>query len=193
MPDFYLFGGPNGAGKTTLAMKILPELGCREFVNADAIARALSPFNVESVAFQSGVLMMKRLRELASKNISFGTESTLSARAWVPFIKECRASGYTFNLIYVWLPDPEMNIARVAARVAAGGHDIPEETIRRRYQAGQKNFVELYKPLADTWRIFNNSDFSESLIATGGYQQETNILDDEVWRRIHAGYDGSNG
>ena len=184
MPEFYLFGGPNGAGKTTLAMKILPELGCGEFLNADALARALSPFNVESVAFQAGVLMMKRLRELAAKKVSFGTESTLSARAWVPFIKECQASGYTFNLIYVWLPNPEMNVARVEARVRAGGHDIPSEVIRRRYAAGRKNFVELYKPLADTWRIFDNSGLTENLVAKGEYQQETIILDAEAWRKI---------
>ena len=188
MPDFYLFGGPNGAGKTTLALKLLPGMDCHEFVNADAIARALSPFAPESVALQSGVLMMKRLRELATKNVSFGTESTLAARAWVPFIRDCRERGYRFNLIYVWLPDVEMNVGRVASRVRAGGHDIPEEVIRRRYDAGRRNFVELYKPLADTWRIFNNATLSETVIAEGGRQRPTLILDLEAWSKIHAGY-----
>ncbi len=191
MPDFYLFGGPNGAGKTTIALRALPVLGCHEFVNADAIARALSPFQPESVAFRAGVLMMKRLRELAAKNVSFATESTLSARAYVPFIKNCQARGYTFHLIYIWLPDPEMNVARVAARVSAGGHNIPPDVIRRRYEAGRKNFVELYKPLANTWRILDNSAFSEKLIGKGGFQQPTNILDKEIWSRIHEGFNAS--
>lgn len=141
MPDFYLFGGPNGAGKTTIALRVLPALECHEFVNADALARALSPFQPETVALQSGFLMMKRLRELAQKKVNFATESTLAARAWVPLIKNCQAHGYTFNLIYVWLPDPEMDVARVAARVRAGGHDIPPEVIRRRYEAGRKTLL----------------------------------------------------
>src|SRR5687768_9871949 len=113
MPEMYLIGGPNGAGKSTLARKILPELGCREFVNADAIASALSPFQPDSVALQAGTLMMKRLRELVKAGTNFGTESTLAARAWVPFIKECRNSGYNVNIIYVWLPDPDLAVARV--------------------------------------------------------------------------------
>lgn len=187
MPNLYLLGGANGSGKTTLALKLLPSLGCDEFVNADAIARGLSPFQPDTVAFQSGVLMMKRLRELAAKNVSFGTESTLAARGFVPFIRDCRANGYTFHLIYVWLPSVEMNVARVAARVRTGGHDIPEEIIRRRHEAGRRNFVELYRPLADTWRVFDNAVLTERLIAEGGHQHPTVIYDSEVWRTIHAG------
>ncbi len=188
MPDFFLFGGPNGAGKTTLALKLLPELGCREFVNADLIAGGLSPFQPDSVDFKAGFLMMRRLRELAAKSVNFATESTLAARAYVPFIQECRKRGYRFNLIFVWLPDAEMNVARVAARVRAGGHNIPEDVIRRRYEAGRKNFIELYKPLADTWRIFNNAALSETVIAEGGHQKPTLIFDFEAWSRIYAGY-----
>jgi predicted ABC-type ATPase len=86
-----------------------------------------------------------------------------------------------------------MNVARVAARVRAGGHDIPPEVIRHRYEAGRKNFIKLYKPLTDSWRIFDNSGLCENLIAKGGQQQPTIILNDEVWRRIHAGYDSSTG
>jgi predicted ABC-type ATPase len=154
MPELYLFGGPNGwvpkrkhfyafswagAGKTTIAMELLPALGCREFLNADAIARALSPFDADAVAFQSGVLLMRRVRVLAESGVDFASESTLAARAWAPFIKRCQTRGYRFNLIFVWLPSSDMAVERVKARVQSGGRDIPEETIRRRYEAGLKN------------------------------------------------------
>ena len=137
--------------------------------------------------------MMQRLRELAAQNVSFATESTLAARSFVPFIKECQMRGYTFNLIYVWLPNAEMNVARVACRVRAGGHNIPPDVIRRRYEAGRKNFVELYKPLANSWRVLDNSGFAESLIAEGGSQIPTTILKPEIWRQIHGKFDASTG
>jgi predicted ABC-type ATPase len=144
MPDLFLFGGPNGAGKTTTALRVLRDFGCGEFVNADAIAAALSPFHSEAVDWKAGVLMMRRLRELAASGVDFATKSTLAARAYVPFIRDCQARGYRFNLIYLWLPSANMAVEHVAARVRAGDHHISEATIRRRYEAGRANFLELY-------------------------------------------------
>ena len=185
MPDFYLFGGPNGAGKTTSALKILPALGCRHFVNADLLASGLSPLDVEAAALKAGILMMRRLRELAQTGEDFATESTLAARAYAPLINRWRAAGYRFNLFYLWLPDAEMAVARVAARVKAGGHDIPVETIRRRYQAGRRNFLELYQPLADAWIVLDNSGEPGQVAARGGLGLKTEILRPDVWQQIH--------
>lgn len=186
MPDFYLMGGPNGAGKTTIAMRLLPAWGCHEFVNADALAGALAPFAPESMALQAGVLMMRRLRELAAKEVSFGTESTLAARAFVPFIQECRNRGYGFKLCYIWLPSVEAAVARVAARVRAGGHAIPEATIRRRYEAGRRNFWQLYAPLADQWVVLDNSQNDFTIVAEGGREVELEVRQMATWRQIIA-------
>lgn len=183
MPELYLFGGPNGAGKTTIALELLPVLSCRQFLNADAIARALSPFDVDAVAFQAGVLMMKRLRTLAQNGEDFASESTLAARAWAPFIKECKSHGYKFNLIYVWLPSADFAVERVKARVLSGGHNIPEATIRRRYEAGLKNLRELYLPLADSWKIFDNSSEARKLIAAKE-KGEIQIFEDIICQQI---------
>lgn len=183
MPDLYLFGGCNGAGKTTIALELLPELDCRQFLNADSIARALSPFDVDAVAFQAGALMMRRVRLLADKAESFASESTLSARAWAPFINDSKARGYTFNLIYVWLPSADMAVERVKARVLSGGHDISEDVIRRRYEKGRKNFIELYSPLADNWKVIDNSKPHQEIVAFRN-KSETQILEAQTWQQI---------
>jgi len=180
VPEFYLFGGPNGAGKTTIARRVLPALGCREYVNADAIASALSPFQPESVALQAGYLLMKRLRGLAKEGVDFGTESTLAARAWVPFLNECRNLGYGINVVFVWLPDVELAVNRVEARVLSGGHNIPEDTVRRRYLYGLLNFHSLYRPLSDSWKIYDNSR-AEPMIVAQGNKDETQVFDVERW------------
>lgn len=185
MPRIFLFGGPNGAGKTTIALQLLPALGCKSFVNADSIAAGLSPLNADAVALQAGVLMMKRLRELREQRIDFGTESTLAARAYVPFIRDCQSRGYTFHLIYVWLPAPEMAIERVAFRVRAGGHAIPIETIRRRYEAGRCNFSALYRPLADEWTVFCNVNPTLQVVAEGGRDSQTLVHNAAMWQDIN--------
>lgn len=184
MAELYILGGPNGAGKTTVALKLLPGLGCREFINADLVASGLAPFQPESVALQAGVLMMRRLRELSASGVDFGTETTLAARAFVPFIRKCQDAGYRFNLFYIWLPSADMAVERVAARVRSGGHHIPEDTIRRRYEAGRANFNTLYRPLADAWRVLDNEGDDFRLVAEGGSNRETTINDASTWERI---------
>ena len=184
MPELYLFGGPNGAGKTTTSLKVLEELSCRHFVNADAIASGLEPLAGEDISFRAGVLMMKRVREFAESGVDFASESTLAARAWVPLIRRCQTRGYTFNLIYVWLPSADLAVERVNARVRAGGHSIPEDTIRRRYEAGLQNLRELYLPLANAWKVYDNSRPRRILVAHGGASCDTKVLQAAQWRAI---------
>jgi predicted ABC-type ATPase len=183
MPDFYLFGGPNGAGKTTSAMQILPSLSCKTFINADLIASGLSPLNVDAAAWKAGVIMMKALRELGEKGVDFGTESTLSARAYVPLIEKWKSEGYRFHLFYVWLPSADIAVERVAARVKAGGHDIPVETIRRRYEKGLRNLKETYRPRADFWTVLDNSGSKYEVVARGN-GTKIEVVIPEIWGQI---------
>ncbi len=185
MAEFYLFGGPNGAGKTTSALRILPTFGCRHFLNADMLAQGFSPLDVDAASFKAGVALMRELRSLASKSEDWGTESTLAANAYIPLIEKWRAEGYRFHLYYIWLPSQEMAVERVAARVRAGGHNIPEATIRRRYEAGRRNFVSAYAPRADFWTIINNSAPSYRVAAQGGLAREEQIFDASIWEKIH--------
>ena len=162
--------GINGAGKTTASYTVLPEmLDCREFVNADEIAKGLSPFNPESVAIDAGRLMLQRMDDLLIAGEDFAFETTLATRSYVKFIDQAHAMGYFVSLLFFWLPTPELAIVRVATRVSKGGHDIPEEVIRRRYATGMRNMVALYAPLCDYWVIYDNSsaDAEIRIIATG--------------------------
>ena len=191
MPDLYLFGGPNGAGKTTTARRILPDfLSCREFVNADAIASALSPFRPETVARQAARLMLLRLAELVCQKQSFAFESTLASRGFVSFLKNCRESDYQIHLLYIWLHSADLAVERVKARVRSGGHSIPEDVIRRRYERGLKNFFDLYVPLCDSWTVLNNSTETQhseiDLVASGGATQQTLIHQAATWDLIQA-------
>lgn len=148
MPDVYIIGGCNGSGKTTTAMQLLPNgLNLLEYVNADEIAAGLSPFNPESVAVQAGRLMLERLNSLSDAGADFAFETTLASRHYVRFLQRCKTKGYAVNLIYFWLVSPELAIARVKQRVASGGHDIPEATIRRRYERLTTNLLKALKSL----------------------------------------------
>lgn len=141
MSKLYIIAGCNGAGKTTASYTVLPEiLECREFVNADEIAKGLSPFNPSSVAIEAGRLMLKRIGELLSAGVSFSVETTLSTRSYINLIQQAQNQGYSVSLIYFWLNSPELAIERVKQRVANGGHDVPAPIIRRRYRSGLENF-----------------------------------------------------
>ena len=158
MPYVVILAGPNGAGKSTLAPTLVHDLfGISHFVNADTIARGLSAFDVERAAFQAGRIMLARLEELAASGADFAFETTLASRTFASSIKAQREGGYHVHLAYIWSPSPELNIARVAGRVRAGGHNIPLDVIRRRYAGGLRNFFELYLPLADSWSIYDNA------------------------------------
>lgn len=136
-----------------------------EFVNADVIAQGLSAFNAQSVALAAGRLMLDRLNELAASRSSFAFETTLASRSFVPWLREHHARGYESHLVYLWLPAPEVAIARVRARVAAGGHDVPVETIRRRFLRGMRNLRTLYMPLVTTWRVLDADSSAFDVVA----------------------------
>ena len=132
-------------------------LGCKEFVNADEIAKGLSPFNPESVAIEAGRLMLQRMDDLLSEGEDFAFETTLATRSYVKFVERAQAKGYFVTLLYFWLPTPEQAIERVATRVSEGGHNIPSDVIRRRYANGIRNLTTLYTPIGDYWTIYDNS------------------------------------
>ena len=137
MPRLYIISGCNGSGKTTASYTLLPELlDCSEFVNADEFAKSLSPFGPEAASISASRFMMKKVQYLFSRREDFCIETTLATRSLLKMVRRAQEQGYFVTVIYFWLRSPEIAIARVAARVAAGGHDIPEETIRRRYQVG---------------------------------------------------------
>src|SRR5581483_4507058 len=171
-PNLILLAGPNGAGKSTAAPDLLRgALHVHEFVNADVIARGLSAFNPEGAAIEAGRVMLGRLKELASQRQNIAFESTLASRTFAPWIRELRKSGYRFHLFYFWLPSAEDCIRRVRERKSLGGHFVPEETIRRRYHGGIRNFFELYKPLASHWKFFDNTQKPRLLLASGGTEE----------------------
>mgnify|MGYP002777045608 CR=1 FL=1 len=187
MPNVYIIGGANGSGKTTVAKRLLPNfLSVFEYVNADEIAAGLSPFNPESVAVQAGRLMLQRLESLFNTKADFAFETTLAARNFARFLRDCKSSGYTVNLIYFWLESPELAIERVQRRVASGGHNIPIDVVRRRYERGRVNLTQLYLSLCDTWIIYDNSFDEPSLVAASGFNQEPIIYDFDTFSQITA-------
>lgn len=148
--NLYIISGCNGAGKTTASYTVLPEiLGCKEFVNADEIARGLSPFNPTSVAIEAGRLMLQRIEDLLARDESFSIETTLATRSYVNLVHRAKQQEYRVSLLYFWLDSPQLAMRRVAERVSKGGHDIPESTIRRRYAAGIDNLFQLFIPFVD--------------------------------------------
>ncbi|MDE7409686.1 MAG: zeta toxin family protein [Muribaculaceae bacterium] len=157
-PTLYIIAGCNGAGKTTASMVVLPEiLKCKEFVNADEIAKGLSPFNPEEVAIQAGKLMLERIDYLLDRNSTFAIETTLASRSYQNLIKRAKSKGYLVILLFFWLPSPEMAESRVAERVASGGHNIPIPVIHRRYWLGLNNLFNIFIPAVDKWSIYDNS------------------------------------
>jgi len=156
-PHCFVIAGPNGAGKSTAAPALLRDLlGVAEYVNADLIAQGLSAFDTQSVAFQAGRVMLERLHQLAARRRHFAFETTLSTRGYLPWLRGLQADGYAFDLAFLWLPSPEMAVARVAERVRSGGHDVPEAVIRRRYVRGLDNFFRRYRTQADRWWLIDN-------------------------------------
>jgi predicted ABC-type ATPase len=159
LPNLYIIAGCNGAGKTTASYTVLPEiLHCKEFVNADEIARGLSPFQPENVAIQAGKIMLKRIEELITQKKDFAIETTLTTVSYKKTITQAKEKGYKITLIFFWLNDVNLAIKRVEARVIDGGHDIPQETIKRRYKKGLKNLFYIFLVLSDKWIIIDNSN-----------------------------------
>ncbi|MEN5055718.1 zeta toxin family protein [Sphingobacterium kitahiroshimense] len=184
MPNMYIICGCNGAGKTTASYTVLPEiLECREYINADNIAAGISPFNPNSVAVAAGRIMLNRIQELMLEGVDFAFETTLATRSYVTLINRAKEIGYRVTLLFFWLDSPEMAFKRVLKRVSLGGHSIPKDVVFRRYYRGIFNLLNLYKPICDTWIVFDNMDLVPEIIAKKDEFGEV-VINDEIWLTI---------
>ncbi len=166
MPILYVIAGPNGVGKTTFADSYLPvEAKQVEFVNADLIARGLSPYDPDSVTVEAGRIALKRIRELIAQRRGFTWETTMSGRSAVGWLREARAAGYFVKAYFLWVGDPEVALRRIRQRVAEGGHNIVEQVSRRRFYRTIQNFLMLYRPLMDSWKLYDNDLPAPRLLA----------------------------
>jgi len=162
----YIIAGPNGAGKTTFARDFLPKYAhCRQFLNADLLAEGISPFAPDSAAIAAGRVLLIRMIELIRQGKDFGFETTLAGKTYLSVFRDLKNRGYHLHLLYLWLPNAETAIARVAHRVEHGGHDISEDVIRRRFHAGARNLCKSYLSLMDSWFLFDNSNLCPRMVA----------------------------
>lgn len=188
--NLYIIAGCNGAGKTTATFTILPEIiNCKEFVNADEIAKGLSPFQPEKVAFESGRIMLNRINELLKENQSFAFETTLSTKSYKQKIILAREKGYSITLLFFWLQSIELAKERVRMRVLEGGHNIENDVIERRYKNGLKNLFELYLPIVDNAFIVDNSNGKHDLIAEKVLHEQLHVSNQEIYNRLKSSYD----
>ncbi len=166
MPTLYIIAGPNGVGKTTFADRYLPDhVKQLEFVNADLIARGLSPYDPDSAAIQAGRIALTRIRELIRLGVGFTWETTMSGKTAVGWLREARSAGFILKAYFLWVKAPEVTISRIRQRVVEGGHDISEEISRRRFTKTIHNFFQVYRPLFHTWKLFENDLSGPRLIA----------------------------
>jgi len=180
----YIIAGPNGAGKTTTSKRVLPQLlHCKHWVNADEIAAGLSPFDPSSVAFEAGRIMLKRIQQLLSMEETFAIETTLATRSYHKLVEQAHSIGYKVELLFFYLPSPEIAKKRVAHRVRNGGHNIPDEVIERRYHLGLKNLKELFMPIVDKWTIINTYP-NFFTIARGSYNNTIDIQSFNIFNDI---------
>jgi predicted ABC-type ATPase len=164
-PNCYIIAGPNGAGKTTFATEFLPlYANCRNFINADLIARAYSPFDPDAGLLRAGRAVLERIAEFTEAGTDFAFETTLSGRAYVPLLRRVKKSGFRLHLFYLWIPSPELALLRIRDRVESGGHAVPEPDVRRRFNRSLRNLFALYRPLLDTLYCFDNSSDTPRLI-----------------------------
>lgn len=185
-PQAVVIAGPNGAGKTSAAQDLLHDtIGIDAFVNADVIAEGLSAFHPESAAIEAGRVMLRRLRELARARNNFAFESTLAGRSARHLLTGLRRREYDVHIFYLWLPAPDLAVARVRRRVDAGGHDVPEQVIRRRFWGSLVNFDRIYRPISTSWRLYDGSVLGgRPLIASGTEGGALSVRDQEKWQAV---------
>jgi predicted ABC-type ATPase len=188
--NLYIIAGCNGAGKTTASYTILPEIiECKEFVNADEIAKGLSPFQPEKVSFEAGRIMLNRINELLEYNESFAFETTLSTKSYKNKILKAKEQGYTITLLFFWLNNIQLAKERVKIRVKEGGHNIPNDIIERRYLKGIINLFDIYLEIVDGTLIFDNSYGKHELIAQKIENEDLMIFDPEKFKQLKQFYD----
>jgi predicted ABC-type ATPase len=190
--NLYIIAGCNGAGKTTASFTILPEiLNCKEFVNADEIAKGLSPFQPEKVSFEAGRIMLDRINDLLSEKVSFAFETTLSTKSYKNKITEAQSNGYRVTLLFFWLQNSELAKERVKNRVSEGGHNIEPAIIERRYKRGIMNLFDIYLPIVDGTLIFDNSEGKHELFADKQIDGLLNIINHEKFNLLKKYYDNN--
>lgn len=188
--NLYIMAGCNGAGKTTASFTILPEmLNCKEFVNADEIAKGISPFQPENVAFEAGRIMLHRMDALLAHQQTFAFETTLATKSYKPKILTAQQNGYTVTLLFFWLHSPELAKERVKTRVLEGGHNIETEVIERRYINGIRNLFDIYLPISNQAFIFDNSEGKSILTAEKFTSKQLKIIDIQRFNEIKNYYD----
>ena len=183
-PRVVVFAGPNGAGKSTHADAILTALGIETFVNADYIARGLSGRKTDTVAFEAGRIMLKRLHQLGEAGADFAFESTLASRSFAPFLLRLKAQGYVVAIYYFSLANAQLAIRRVKLRVALGGHDVPSDVVRRRFGRSLNNFLNLYVPLADEWTLFDNSTSPHARTVAAKLANQLTVTETATWHKL---------
>ena len=184
MPRMYIISGCNGSGKTTASYMLLQELlDCSEFVNSDEFAKSLAPFHPETAYITASRYMLKKLRYLVARREDFCIETTLATRSLLKMVRTAQDQGYFVTVVYLWLNDPEIAVQRVAARVEAGGHDVPPDVIRRRYYTGLEYVFELYSPVCDKWMLVDNST-NEFRIVAEGSAKGTTVRDLTLYNQI---------
>lgn len=185
MKRLFVISGCNGAGKTTASYTILPELlDCDEFVNADEIAKGISPFNPDSAAIQSGRLMLNRINDLIKKGEDFAFETALSTKSYKNLVLKAKQENYQITLLFFWLRAPELAVKRVETRVREGGHNIPEPVIRRRYDNGLKNFFSIFESIVDEWIFIDNSGEPYEIIAQKDLPNNEIIHNSSKWNEL---------
>ncbi len=165
-PNLYIIAGANGSGKTTFVRKFLPYYtDCLNFVNTDLIASGLSPFSPDSLAIKAGKIMLDQIRDFANKGQDFAFETTLAGKTYIGLLKDMKNKGYQIHLFFLWVHDVDLALRRIADRVRMGGHDVPAESVRRRFEKGLHNLFHVYRPLLDSLIMFDNSTDEPRIIA----------------------------
>jgi predicted ABC-type ATPase len=167
-PTLLIFAGANGSGKTTAAEYLLPEKGVLEFVNADEIARGLSPLNPAGQRVKAGKLVIARIKELVSRGEDFAVETTLSGHGLAALLKSARRKGYRVHLYYLYTSDVRLNLKRIKYRVAQGGHDVPAKDVRRRYGRSLYNLFHIYMDLCDMINVYDSSEAAKPVLMAMG-------------------------
>ncbi|MBK5212156.1 MAG: zeta toxin family protein [Flavobacteriaceae bacterium] len=190
MKRLFIIAGCNGAGKTTASFTILPDiLNCNEFVNADEIAKGLSPFNPDKSSFQAGRLMLERIKDLIKTGSDFVFETTLATKSYKNLVVEAQKKGYEVTLLFFYLKSPDLAIKRVKIRVKEGGHNTPKNVIKRRYENGLKNFFGIFKPIVDKWILIDNSKGGFQKTIAKGDIREVRIMNSNKWNLLKEKYD----
>lgn len=193
MPHLIIIAGPNGAGKSTSAPALLKDaLHVDNFVNADVIAQGLCAYQPEKAAIQAGRIMLERIHMLANHHANFAFETTLASRSFATWIPKLKKQGYQFHLVFLRLQSADLAVVRVKERIKTGGHSVPEDTIRRRYSAGLRNFFNLYSPLANSWQLYDNSNANALSMIASKFNDHLTVNEKALWEQLSENFNEKN-